>query len=132
MLFAVDQSGKRHHRVDCAVHRFALRTLYEVHVHHLVRHAALKVQRDAHAVSRERTPESKKFHGNLHCLFSPLRSEGPPGRVLVIETASGPQAAHLEIRVGHRARSEKGRLQTWQPAASPEFGHMTGDAALCS
>ena len=33
--FAVDQSGKRHHRIDCAVRRFALRALYEVHVHHL-------------------------------------------------------------------------------------------------
>jgi hypothetical protein len=55
--FAVDQGGKRHHRVDCAVRRLALRALYEVHVHHLVRHEALEVERDASAVSRERTPE---------------------------------------------------------------------------
>ena len=54
---AVGQSGKRHHRVDCAVRRVALRALYEVHVHHLVRHEALEIERDAHAVSRERTPE---------------------------------------------------------------------------
>ena len=51
----VDQSGKRHHRVDRAVLRPALRALYEVHVHH-VRHEA-EVERDAHAISRERTPE---------------------------------------------------------------------------
>ena len=37
---AVDQSGKRHHRVDCVVRRLALRPLYEVHVHHFVRHEA--------------------------------------------------------------------------------------------
>ena len=55
--FAVDQGGKRHHRIDCTVRRLALRALHEVHVRHLVRHETLEVERDAHAVSRERTPE---------------------------------------------------------------------------
>ena len=55
--FAVDQGGKRHHRIDCAVRRLALRALQEVHVHHLVRHEALEIEGDAHAVSRERTSE---------------------------------------------------------------------------
>ena len=54
---AVDQSGKHHHRVDCAVRRLVLRALHEVHVHYLVRHEALEIERDAYAVSRERTPE---------------------------------------------------------------------------
>ena len=49
----MSQSGKRHHRVDCAVRRLALRALYEVHVHHLVRHEALEIERDAHAISRD-------------------------------------------------------------------------------
>jgi hypothetical protein len=40
---AVDQSGKRRHRVDCAVRRLALRALHEVHVDHLVRHDSGKV-----------------------------------------------------------------------------------------
>jgi hypothetical protein len=55
--FGVDQGGKRHHRIDCAVRRLALRALQEVHVYHLVRHEALEIERDAHAASRERTPE---------------------------------------------------------------------------
>ena len=41
--FAVDQGGKRHHRIDCAVRRLALRPLYEVHVRHFVRQEALEV-----------------------------------------------------------------------------------------
>jgi hypothetical protein len=54
---AVDQSRQRHHRIDRAVGRFALRALHQVHVHHLVRRDAFEVERDAHAIGRERTPE---------------------------------------------------------------------------
>jgi len=49
---AVDQSRQRHHRIDFAIGRFALRALHQVHVDDLVGHDVFQIKRDAHAIGR--------------------------------------------------------------------------------
>jgi hypothetical protein len=65
--FAVDEHRYRHHRIDRAERRRTLLAFHQVYVHHLIGHEAFEVERDAHAVGRQRSPEGEEFHRHLVC-----------------------------------------------------------------
>ena len=54
---AVDQRRDRHHRIDRAVGGVALLALHEIDLDYLIGRDAFEIERDAHAISRERAPE---------------------------------------------------------------------------
>ena len=72
----------------------------------LVRHEALEIERDAHAVSRERTPESKKVSWKpLLFATAPAKRGAARARTGLIETASSRWA----MSVIRRRVSDSGR-----------------------
>src|SRR5262249_23294990 len=60
---AVYQRRNRHHRIDGAEFCLALLALHRIDVDDLIGLYTFEIERDAHAVGRQRAPERKQFHG---------------------------------------------------------------------